>query len=78
MQDYTIAKYRQELGKAILAGEPNPSQFAMAQVDQWFKTEGVKRLSEKGYDVPNFPKTSDKKENLVSEEVKRQNKIINE
>ena len=78
MQDYTIAKYRQELGKAILAGEPNPSQFAMAQVDQWFKTEGVKRLSEKGYDVPNFPKTSDKKENLVSEEIKRQNKIINE
>tara|TARA_R100000152_G_C6781725_1_gene216936 strand:- start:1589 stop:4231 length:2643 start_codon:yes stop_codon:yes gene_type:complete len=78
MQDYVIAKYRQELGKAILAEEPNPSQFAMAQVDQWFKTEGVKRLSAKGYDVPNFPKTSDKKENLVSEEIKRQNKIINE
>ena len=80
MQEHIKAKYRQELAKAALAGDPNPSETARNVVDQWFTgwASNHNNLSEKGYHVPNMPTPKEIKQQSKynANEIKRQNETI--
>jgi len=83
MQSYLVAEYHKHLRDAVLADDPNPSQYARERASAWWQSfiDNPNNYDKDGFKVPGFKlssaELSQRKENIAKEVNRIQNVIKN-